>query len=41
MTWEGWERIDAHETSTGEPFGRPRVKLVRLPDMHEIAARRG
>ena len=41
VTWEGWERIDAHETTTGEPFGRPRVKLVRLPDMHEIAARRG
>jgi ferredoxin/flavodoxin---NADP+ reductase len=41
VTWEGWERIDAHETTTGEPFGRPRVKLVRLPDMHEIAARQG
>jgi ferredoxin--NADP+ reductase len=41
VTWEGWERIDAHETSSGEPFGRPRVKLVRLPDMHEIAGRRG
>ena len=41
VTWEGWERIDTHETTSGEPFGRPRVKLVRLPDMHEIAARRG
>jgi ferredoxin/flavodoxin---NADP+ reductase len=41
VTWEGWERIDAHETRSGEPLGRPRVKLVRLPDMHEIAARRG
>jgi ferredoxin/flavodoxin---NADP+ reductase len=41
ITWEGWQRIDAHETTTGEPLGRPRVKLVRLPDMHEIATRAG
>jgi ferredoxin--NADP+ reductase len=39
VTWDGWRRIDEHETTTGQPLGRPRVKLVRLPDMHEIAAR--
>ncbi len=40
ITWEGWQRIDSHETTTGQPLGRPRVKLVRLPDMHEIASGR-
>jgi ferredoxin/flavodoxin---NADP+ reductase len=29
VTWDGWEAIDQYERSTGEPFGRPRVKLVR------------
>jgi ferredoxin/flavodoxin---NADP+ reductase len=37
VTWSGWERIDAHETALGEPQGRPRVKLVRVSDMHEVA----
>jgi ferredoxin--NADP+ reductase len=35
VTWAGWEAIDAHEKSTGEPHGRPRVKLVRLADLVE------
>jgi ferredoxin--NADP+ reductase len=38
VTWEGWEAIDAHESATGEPLGRPRVKLVRVAHMREIAA---
>ncbi|MDQ6834922.1 MAG: FAD-dependent oxidoreductase [Actinomycetota bacterium] len=33
VTWEGWEAIDAHESSLGEPAGRPRVKLVRLEEL--------
>jgi ferredoxin--NADP+ reductase len=33
VTWAGWEAIDAHESALGEPSGRPRVKLVRLPDL--------
>jgi ferredoxin--NADP+ reductase len=37
VTWDGWQRIDLHETGRGEPLGRPRVKLVRVADMHEIA----
>ena len=37
VTWDGWTAIDAHETAAGEPHGRPRVKLVRVPDMHAIA----
>jgi ferredoxin--NADP+ reductase len=38
VTWEGWQFIDALEKSTGEPHGRPRVKLVRLADL--VAASR-
>ncbi len=38
VTWEGWGRIDSHEIGRGEPLGRPRVKLIRVADMHEIAA---
>ena len=39
VTWEGWEAIDAHESSEGEPLGRPRVKLVSVDRMREIASR--
>lgn len=35
VTWAGWEAIDAHEKTSGEPHGRPRVKLVRLADLIE------
>jgi ferredoxin--NADP+ reductase len=37
VTWSGWQRIDAHETAAGEPLGRPRVKLVRVPEMLSVA----
>ena len=37
VTWEGWEAIDAHEASLGEPIGRPRVKLVRLAELLEAS----
>ena len=30
VSWEGWERIDAHERAAGEPTGRPRVELRRV-----------
>jgi ferredoxin/flavodoxin---NADP+ reductase len=33
VTWDGWEAIDAHESSLGEPAGRPRVKLVRVEEL--------
>jgi ferredoxin/flavodoxin---NADP+ reductase len=33
VTWDGWKSIDAHEVARGEPQGRPRVKLVRVPEM--------
>ena len=39
VSWDGWQRIDMHETGLGEPQGRPRVKLVRVGEMHEIARR--
>jgi ferredoxin--NADP+ reductase len=35
VTWAGWQAIDAHEKSSGEPHGRPRIKLVRLADLIE------
>jgi ferredoxin--NADP+ reductase len=39
VTWEGWQAIDAHETAAGEQQGRPRVKLVRVPEMLSVAER--
>jgi ferredoxin--NADP+ reductase len=37
VDWQGWRAIDAHETAAGEPHGRPRVKLVRVPHMLDAA----
>jgi ferredoxin--NADP+ reductase len=37
VTWNGWQAIDEHETGLGTPLGRPRVKLVRVPDMIAVA----
>jgi ferredoxin--NADP+ reductase len=37
VRWDGWVRIDEHERSVGEPAGRPRIKLIRVPDMVAIA----
>jgi ferredoxin--NADP+ reductase len=37
VTWQGWQAIDAHEQGLGEPHGRPRVKLVRVPEMIAVA----
>ena len=37
VTWDGWRRIDEHETALGAPSGRPRVKLVRVEHMHSVA----
>jgi ferredoxin/flavodoxin---NADP+ reductase len=39
VDWDGWGAIDAHETSAGEPHGRPRVKLVRTHHMHDVAGK--
>jgi ferredoxin/flavodoxin---NADP+ reductase len=33
VTWRGWEAIDEHERARGAAAGRPRVKLVRVPEM--------
>jgi ferredoxin--NADP+ reductase len=35
VEWEGWQAIDEHEKRLGEPAGRPRVKLVRMGDLHD------
>jgi ferredoxin--NADP+ reductase len=35
VEWDGWQAIDEHEKGLGEPHGRPRVKLVRMDELHE------
>jgi ferredoxin--NADP+ reductase len=41
VDYAGWELIDAHEKSLGEPNGRPRVKLVRRAEhlLHATASK--
>jgi len=39
VDYTGWEAIDAHERATGEPHGRPRVKLTSRDQMLRIASR--
>jgi ferredoxin--NADP+ reductase len=36
-TWEGWNRLDAHEKSLGEAAGRERIKVVPREEMVSIA----
>ena len=40
VTWRGWEAIDEHERSRGALAGRPRVKLVRVPEMLAVAGQK-
>ncbi|XP_062136565.1 NADPH:adrenodoxin oxidoreductase, mitochondrial [Drosophila sulfurigaster albostrigata] len=37
VTWEGWQRIDKHETEAGKAKGKPREKIVSIPEMLRIA----
>src|SRR5699024_4659897 len=37
VSWEGWLRIDTHETELGEQQNRPRVKIPDLPSMLEFS----
>jgi ferredoxin--NADP+ reductase len=37
VTWGGWEAIDRRECDDGAPQGRPRVKLVRVREMLDVA----
>jgi ferredoxin/flavodoxin---NADP+ reductase len=37
VTWDGWEAIDRRECGDGAPQGRPRVKLVRVSEMLDVA----
>jgi ferredoxin--NADP+ reductase len=36
--WAGWQAIDRHECNAGKPYGRPRIKLVRLAQLAQVAA---
>jgi ferredoxin/flavodoxin---NADP+ reductase len=38
VTYTGWEAIDRHERSRGEPAGRPRVKLTTIDEMLRVSA---
>jgi len=38
ITYSGWQAIDRHERSLGEPAGRPRVKLTRIEELLRAAA---
>jgi ferredoxin/flavodoxin---NADP+ reductase len=37
IDYDAWGAIDAHERATGEPQGRPRVKLTRWEELVEVA----
>jgi ferredoxin--NADP+ reductase len=37
VDYAGWELIDEHERSLGEPHGRPRVKLTRVEELLDVA----
>ena len=37
VTDEHWQAIDTHERTSGEPHGRPRVKLTSVADLLRIA----
>jgi ferredoxin--NADP+ reductase len=37
VTYDGWQAIDRHEVALGEPAGRPRVKLTRVPELLDVA----
>src|SRR5690606_23118159 len=36
-TWEGWEKLDAHEIALGEAEGRTRIKVVPREEMLEVS----
>jgi ferredoxin--NADP+ reductase len=37
VSWRGWEAIDAEECATGRRLDRPRVKLVHLAELTDVA----
>ena len=40
-TWEGWNRLDAHERALGEERGRERMKVVPNEEMVQISRNQG
>ncbi len=39
VEYAGWEAIDAHERGSGEPHGRPRIKLASWDELLHHGAR--
>lgn len=39
LDYRGWQAIDRHEQAAAAQHGRPRIKLVDVPEMLDIAAR--
>lgn len=39
LDYEAWKAIDVHERTTARAHGRPRIKLVDVPTMLEVARR--
>lgn len=37
VTWDGWERLDAHEEALGAESGRERIKVVPREEMLRVA----
>ncbi len=40
IAWDGWQRIDEHETALGAERGRPRVKLTSYEELRKAAQAR-
>ncbi|NJP07236.1 MAG: FAD-dependent oxidoreductase [Chloroflexaceae bacterium] len=36
VSYQDWQLLDTYEIKTGEPQGRPRVKVTRVPDMLQV-----
>jgi adrenodoxin-NADP+ reductase len=37
VTWDAWQRLDAHEVAEGQRAGAVRAKCVAVPDMLALA----
>ena len=37
VTWQGYQKIDAYESKSGEEKGKPREKVITIPELLKIA----